>query len=205
MWSLTSVSQICLNTWRGSYPLRRPTSHACNLPSACQTEKHQVRKIFISQGIGKQVYHSQCWKLHYEKSPNLSPSVRLEAWVKGELKAGHQLLVINSCVQAAKDCSRNHHGIHICAWQHIAKIYEGGKLAVYLLSVVHFSVRESPCSLILYFVSREPVTCSTSQMQQKYRCYIPTFPPSVVVLPPAVNSTPLLVLLFTSNLTRPKW
>ena len=32
-----------------------------------------------------------------------------------------------------------------------------------------------------------------------------TFPPSVVVLPPAVNSTPLLVLLFTSSLTRPKW
>ena len=32
----------------------------------------------------------------------LSPSVRLEAGVEGELEAGHQLLVINYCVEAAK-------------------------------------------------------------------------------------------------------
>ena len=44
-----------------------------------------------------------------------------------------------------------------------------------------------------------------SDMQDKVLEKFQTFPPSVVVLPPAVNSTPLLVLLFTSNLTRPKW
>ena len=32
----------------------------------------------------------------------------------------------------------------------------------YLLSVVHFSVMPTPCSLILYLVSREPVTYKES-------------------------------------------
>ena len=34
--------------------------------------------------------------------PNLSPGVGLEARVEGEFEAGHQLLVINYCVEAAK-------------------------------------------------------------------------------------------------------
>ena len=76
----------------------------------------------------------------------LGSSVRLEAGVEGELESGNQLLVVNSGVQAGGNLVE-------CTFLYTDQVSDN-----YLLSVVHFSVMPTPCSLILYLVSREPVT-----------------------------------------------
>ena len=76
----------------------------------------------------------------------LGSSVGLEAGIEGELESRDQLLVINSGVQAGGNLS------------YMYFLYSDQVSDNYLLSVVHFSVMPTPCSLILYLVSREPVT-----------------------------------------------
>ena len=77
----------------------------------------------------------------------LSSSVGLEAGVEGELESRDQLLVVNSGVQAGGNL------VFVLFFFYTDEVSDN-----YLLSVVHFSVMPTPCSLILYLVSREPVT-----------------------------------------------